>query len=107
MGLDDVLRAKGDRFFGILNGLDTDLWDPATDAALAGALLPRESIREGALPVRRSRGGRHGSGRPAARSSAMIGRLDRQKGFDILAAAAPALLKLGFRLIVQGAGSPK
>ncbi len=34
MGLDGDLRAKGDRFFGILNGLDTDLWDPATDAAL-------------------------------------------------------------------------
>ena len=35
----------------------------------------------------------------------MIGRLDRQKGFDILAAGAPALLKRGFRLIVQGVGS--
>ena len=35
MGLDDRLRARGDRFFGILNGLDTDLWDPATDSAIA------------------------------------------------------------------------
>lgn len=35
----------------------------------------------------------------------MIGRLDRQKGFDILAAAAPALLKRGIRLIVQGVGT--
>jgi starch synthase len=34
-GLDDVLRAKGDRFVGILNGLDTHLWDPATDHDLA------------------------------------------------------------------------
>jgi starch synthase len=35
----------------------------------------------------------------------MIGRLDRQKGFDILAAAAPALLERGLRLIVQGVGT--
>ena len=32
MGLDGALRAKGDRFIGILNGLDTTVWDPSTDA---------------------------------------------------------------------------
>src|SRR4029079_7861734 len=37
MCLDDTLRARGDRFIGILNGLDTDLWDPATDGALAAS----------------------------------------------------------------------
>jgi len=36
----------------------------------------------------------------------MIGRLDRQKGFDLLAAAAPQLLKAGARLAVLGSGSP-
>jgi starch synthase len=35
----------------------------------------------------------------------MIGRLDRQKGFDLLAAAAPVLIARGFRLIVQGVGT--
>ncbi len=35
MGLDGALRAKGDRFFGILNGLDTTVWDPKADADLA------------------------------------------------------------------------
>jgi starch synthase len=36
----------------------------------------------------------------------MIGRLDPQKGFDLMAGAAPALLERGARLIVQGAGHP-
>jgi len=31
-GLDDVLRAKGDRFVGILNGADYTEWDPAATA---------------------------------------------------------------------------
>ena len=35
MGLDGALRAKGNRFIGILNGIDPDVWDPANDPALA------------------------------------------------------------------------
>ena len=35
----------------------------------------------------------------------MVGRLDRQKGFDLLAEATPALLDLGFRLAVLGSGN--
>ena len=34
----------------------------------------------------------------------MIGRLDPQKGFDLLADGAPALLEAGARIIVQGSG---
>lgn len=34
----------------------------------------------------------------------MIGRLDPQKGFDLLAEATPALLDRGWRLVVQGSG---
>jgi starch synthase len=37
----------------------------------------------------------------------MIGRLDPQKGFDLLAAAAPELLRRGARLVVQGSGHPE
>jgi starch synthase len=36
----------------------------------------------------------------------MIGRLDPQKGFDLLEAATPALLERGVRLVVQGSGHP-
>ena len=38
MGLDGLLRSLGDRFIGILNGLDTTVWDPATDASHRGDL---------------------------------------------------------------------
>lgn len=106
MGLDDVLRARGDRFFGILNGLDTDLWNPATDEALAAPYSREDrsgkaSCRAGVLE---ELGMDAANERPVL---AMIGRLDRQKGFDLLAAAAPDLLALGFRLVVQGVGSPE
>lgn len=105
MGLDGALRARGDTFIGILNGLDSELWDPASDATLAAAysradmagkarcradLLERLSMDpEDAAPV-----------------LGMIGRLDPQKGFDLLATAAPELIAEGFRLVVQGSGPP-
>jgi len=41
-GLDGPLRAKGDRFLGILNGLDTALWDPANDPVLAAPFSRRD-----------------------------------------------------------------
>ena len=104
MGLDGALRARGDEFFGILNGLDTDLWDPATDAALPAGYSRADrsgkaSCRAGLLE---EIGLDPADPRPVL---AMVGRLDRQKGFDLLAEATPALLDLGFRLAVLGSGN--
>jgi starch synthase len=105
MGLDDVLRARGDRFVGILNGLDDDLWDPATDAALATNYSRAD--RAGKSGCRAALLAELGmEARNDEPILAMIGRLDRQKGFDLLAAAAPDLLARGFRLAVLGSGSP-
>jgi starch synthase len=104
MGLDGDLRALGDRFCGILNGLDTDLWDPAADTALA-ATYSREDLR-GKEECRRALLTEVGldASNPGP-VLAMIGRLDRQKGFDLLADATPDLLQQGLRLAVLGSGS--
>ena len=105
-GLDGVLKAKGDRYLGILNGLDTTVWDPATDTDLAATysaadLTGRAACRADLLT-------RLGFD-PADDGPVlgMIGRLDPQKGFDLLADAAPRLLAGGARLAVQGSGDQR
>jgi starch synthase len=105
MGLDGELRAKGDRFFGILNGLDTTLWDPATDPVIATRYSAAD--RRGKAACRTDLLERVGMD-PAEDGAVlgMIGRLDPQKGFDLLASAAPSLVRWGVRLVVQGSGPP-
>ncbi len=102
MGLDGLLRARGDAVLGIVNGIDTREWDPMADPALAApfshrALGARSSNRkalEKRFGLKRSRG-------PIF---AVISRLTWQKGIDLIVDAIDHLVGLGGRLIVLGSG---
>ena len=106
MGLDGNLRAKGDRFIGILNGLDTTVWDPATDEDLAATYGARDLTGKA---VCRADLLRHVGFDPDDPRTVfgLIGRLDPQKGFDLVAGAAPALIERGARIVVLGSGHPE
>lgn len=105
-GLADALAAKGDRFVGILNGLDTTVWDPATDADLAAPfsaddLTGKAACRADLLDRLGFDAADHGA------VLGMIGRLDPQKGFDLVHDAARRLVDDGARIVVQGSGDPQ
>jgi starch synthase len=103
MGLDGALRRRGDRFLGILNGIDPDVWDPARDNALA-APYDRGSL-DGKVACRRDLLAGIGFDPDDDRAVlGMVSRLDPQKGFDLLAGAAPRLLADGTRIVVLGSG---
>jgi starch synthase len=106
MDLEDRLAGLGHRFGGILNGLDMAVWDPATDAALP-AHYSRGNLA-GKAECRRALLTEIGFD-PDDPSTVlgMIGRLDPQKGFDLLAGAVPGLVKAGARIVVLGTGDAK
>jgi starch synthase len=100
-GVDDLLRALGDRYGGILNGIDVAVWDPATDPAIPAPYGPDDL--EGKARCRADLCARHGLD-PDGTVMGMVGRLDPQKGFDLVAGALPTLLDRGARLVVLGTG---
>ena len=62
MGLDPLLRWRGAAVSGIVNGIDTTIWDPANDAALVAtydaATLERRVANKRAVEARFGLGGR-------------------------------------------------
>ena len=106
MGLDGLLRSKGDRFFGILNGLDTTVWDPATDVDIAATYARTDLTGKAACRADLLERVGFDPADPGMLFG-MIGRLDPQKGFDLVADAAPAILERGGRIVVQGSGHPE
>ncbi|MFN8620713.1 MAG: glycogen/starch synthase [Chloroflexota bacterium] len=103
-GLDETLRQRGDRYSGILNGIDTSLWDPATDPALPAVYSAHDLA--GKARCREDLAARHGldAGGPIF---GLVGRLDPQKGFDLVAAGAARIVEAGARLIILGTGDAR
>jgi starch synthase len=101
--LDPLLRDRRDRLYGILNGVDTQEYDPATDTRIASPFdafaLERRPSNKRALQEQ--------MGLPIAPHTPLIGiisRLTDQKGFDLLDQVAIPLLEQSIQLVVAGTG---
>jgi len=104
--LDSVLAEKGDRFFGILNGIDNDLFNPATDKSIYQN-YDKESL---SLKAKNKIGLIDELGFSQDYQAPLIGivsRLVDQKGFDLIADCLEDILKDGIRLVVLGTGDAK
>jgi starch synthase len=103
-GVDDALRSLGDRYIGIINGIDTELWNPATDAEIPARYSAVDLAGKDACRVALC--AELGLD-PDGPLFAMVSRLDPQKGFDVVAAAATQLLADGARICVLGTGDQR
>jgi starch synthase len=101
-GLEGVLAKRAKDLFGVVNGIDYRLWDPAHDrdlprtfsaTRLAGKAVCREELK-------RSSGLAPGD----APLIGMVTRLAAQKGLDIVAEALPAIMASGAQLVILGTG---
>jgi len=105
-GLDGLLRHRERRLRGILNGIDTAIWDPASDSHLP-ANYEREDL-SGKLACKQALMSAMGLAaehveRPLL---GMVTRLTEQKGVDLLLERIDEVLALDVCLAVLGSGAP-
>ncbi|CAA6665203.1 unnamed protein product [Spirodela intermedia] len=107
-GLHEIIGENDWKFRGIVNGIDTEDWHPAVDVHLQSDGYTNytvETVQEGkaqckaglqrelGLPVR-----------PEVPLVGFIGRLDHQKGVDIIAEAIPWMASQDMQLVMLGTG---
>ncbi len=104
-GLEPLLEERRSDLYGILNGIDTKIFDPATDPHIAanysledvsGKALCKAALRE-EFRLRET---------VQTPLFGVVGRLVEQKGVDLLAAVTPQLLAWGAQVVMLGAGEP-
>jgi starch synthase len=107
-GFDGVLATRAADLHGILNGIDTDRWDPRRDPFLPEpydehTLEKKDAAKRGLMELL-------SPGMPFERFSrplvGIVSRLVDQKGFDLIAELAPTLPGYG-SFAVLGAGDPR
>ncbi|RDI95371.1 glycogen synthase [Meiothermus sp. QL-1] len=99
-GLDGVLRAHQGKLRGILNGLDTEYWNPATDP-----YLPFNYDANNLLGKTRNKSALKAElGLEDRPTLGVVSRFVYQKGIDLIAQAVEGLLDLGVNLVVLGSG---
>jgi len=104
-GLDRLLKERSSNLFGVLNGIDTREWNPATDPFIASKysredlggkkickenLLKELKLDQGPQPV-----------------LAMVTRLIEQKGIDLLLGCLDRLMTKEIKLVILGSGQKK
>jgi len=106
-GLEGILRTRNEDLYGIINGIDYEIWSPEKDKLISHKFSPedlsgKKKNKELLLKVCN-----------LAYSSkdvpiiGIISRLADQKGFDLLAQIADQLLSLDLQIVILGTGDEK
>ncbi|GMN44385.1 hypothetical protein TIFTF001_013581 [Ficus carica] len=105
-GLQDLLRSRKSVLNGITNGIDDVEWDPSSDKHIAfhfsaedlsGKAQCKIALqKELGFPVR-----------PDCPLIGFIGRLDYQKGIDVIQQAMPEIMQDDVQFVMLGSGDPR
>ena len=102
-GLDGLVRTRGEKVSGILNGVDSTVWSPQSDLSIAAQYSSKALVGKGKCKVALlgALGLEVDSKAPLF---AVVSRLTSQKGLDLVLAKLPELVAQGAQLAVQGSG---
>jgi starch synthase len=101
--MEGVLRSRHEDFYGVVNGIDYDVWNPATDKFLnvnynADSVNLKEEVKKKIL---------FDAGLKYVENVPLLGlvsRLDGQKGLDFIAAIIDDLMRMNLQFVVLGTG---
>ncbi len=101
--LDGLLRARKHELHGVLNGIDLEDYNPATDSRIAAA-FSAEDLR-GKAACKQALQEKLGLDvKPDVPLIGMVGRLSNQKGLDLVDYVIADIMRLGVQLVVLGMG---
>lgn len=106
MGLEGLLRQRREHLTGILNGIDSAVWNPATDPHLQqrySAQALDDKVRN-KLALQASLKLVVGNERPLL---GLVGRLVQQKGLELILPVLDELLALPAQLVILGTGEAR
>lgn len=102
-GLDSILKERSYKLRGIINGIDVDVYNPATDPMIAAPYSAED--RSGKAQNKRAL--QEQMGLPVREDIPLIGivsRLVSQKGLDLVQYALPELMNQDIQLVILGSG---
>ena len=103
-GLAEHLRYHKDKILGIVNGIDTDIWNPATDKLLKANYDTKSAIKN---KVTNKKALQESLGLDVDENKMVIGlisRLTNQKGLDLVNAIIPGIMDEYTQVVVLGTG---
>ncbi len=103
-GLEGVLQQRSDDLYGILNGVDYNEWNPATDRHLPANYSIEDMF--GKKICKRALQRHFGLPEIDVPLFGMVSRMVPQKGTDLLAEAIHKMLGLDLQLVIVGNGEP-
>jgi starch synthase len=103
-GLEGVLLTRGDRLQGILNGVDYESWDPATDKLIPASFTPEDL--SGKLICKKALLERMGAKESRLDWPALgiVSRFATQKGFDLIAGIVEEMMQIHLYVVALGTG---
>jgi starch synthase len=106
-GLDGVIRSRGDRVVGILNGVDYTAWNPARDSFIAMKYSAKDLAGKQACKQDLLNTFGLVNDDPHRAVLGIVSRFADQKGFDLIADRAHEMLHEEVLLVVLGTGDKR
>jgi len=105
-GLEGILRARSKHLHGIMNGIDTDVWNPETDPYIPAHYdAENPSGKEACKAELQSRFGLPVN--PHAPVAGIVSRLVEQKGLDLISETIHPIIEMGIQFVLLGTGMEK